>query len=132
MSSGDITSLTIQGKFKLPGGGFKQDGTPTQHKTVVWGTVVCTTADTGIAINSYLSGGIKMFGLEELDVINFVTKAADGDAVGAEALYFYALERGDTPKIHHLKNVGNDNSTYIDAGDNVTLNFFAIGTALVA
>jgi hypothetical protein len=132
MGNGDITSLTIQNRFKLPGGGFKQDGTPTQNKTVVVGTLVCTTADTGIAINSYLSGGLKMFGLEELDVINFFTTSADGDAVGDEALYYYALDRGATPKIHHLKNVGNDNSTYIDAGDNVTLQFFAVGTALEA
>jgi hypothetical protein len=132
MGNGDITSLTIQGKFKLPGGGFKQDGSPTQNKTIVWGTVVCTTADTGIAIDSYLGKGIKMFGLEELDVINFWPELADGDAVGQEALYFFALDRGTTPKIHHLKNVGNDNSTYIDAGDNVTLRYFAVGTALEA
>jgi hypothetical protein len=130
MSNGDITSLTIQGRFKLPGGGFKQDGTPTQHKTIVWGTIATSVADTGIAINSYLSGGLKMLGLEELDVINFYPSAVSGDPVGDEDLYFFALDRGTTPKIHHLKNVGADDAGYIDAGDTVTLHYFAVGTAL--
>jgi hypothetical protein len=130
MSNGDITSLTIQGRFKLPGGGFKQDGTPTQNKAVLWGTIATSTADAGISINSYLSGGIKMLGLEELDVISFYHSAASGDAVGDEALYFFALDRGTTPKIHHLKNVGADDSAPIDAGDTITLHYFAVGTSL--
>jgi hypothetical protein len=130
MGNGDITSLTIQGRFKLPGGGFKQDGTPTQNKTVLWGTLVCTAADAGIAINSYLSGGLKMLGLEELDVINFYHSASSGQAVGDEDLYFFALDRGTTPKVHHLKDVGADDSGYITAGVDLTLHYFAVGTSL--
>ena len=132
MSAGDITSLTIQGRFKLPGGGFKQDGSPTQHKQVVWGTLACSVADTGIAIDSYLSGGIKLFGLEELDVINFFGSAYSGQAVGDEDLHFFALDRGTTPRIHHLEDVGADDSTYITSGDTITLHWFAVGTALEA
>jgi hypothetical protein len=132
MADGDITSLTIQGRFKLPGGGFKQDGTPTQHKQIVWGTIACSVADAGISINSYLSGGIKLLGLEELDVVNFFHSALSGQAVGTEALNFFALDRGTTPKIHHLELVGSDDSQPISAADTITLHWFAVGTALVA
>jgi hypothetical protein len=132
MADGDITSLTIQGRFKLPGGGFKQDGTPTQNKTILWGTIVCSVADAGIKIDSYLGSGIKMLGLEELDVVNWWHSASNGGAVGQEALYFFALDRGTTPKIHHLENVGADDSKPIDAADVITLHYFAVGTALEA
>jgi hypothetical protein len=132
MSAGDITSLTIQGRFKLPGGGFKQDGTPTQHKTLLWGTIATSVADAGISINSYLSGGLKMLGLEELDVINFYHSYGSGAPVGDEDLYFFALDRGTTPKIHHLEDVGNDDASPISSGDTIVLHYFAVGTALEA
>ena len=132
MASGDITSLTIQGKFKLPGGGFKQDGTPTQHKQIVWGRLSCAVADVGIKIDGYLSGGIKLFGLEELDVINFFGSAYSGQAVGDEDLHFFALDRGTSSRIHHLEDVGADDATYITEDDVITLHWFAVGTALEA
>jgi hypothetical protein len=129
MGNGDITSLRIKGKVTLPGGGFKQDGTPTQNKTIVWGELVCTTADAGIAIDSYLSGGLKMFALEEIDVMSFNALSV-AEAMDDDKLYFFNLDRGDTPKIHHLEDVGQTNSKPIDAGDALTLAFWAVGTAL--
>lgn len=127
MANGDITSLTIQGKIKLPGGGFKQDGTPTQNKGIVWGRLVCTTADAGIKIDSYLTGGIGLFGLEELDVINFNALSV-AEAAADDKLYLFNLDRGTTPKIHHLEDVGQADAKPIDAGDAVTLAFWAVGT----
>jgi hypothetical protein len=129
MANGDITSLRLKGKVVLPGGGFKQDGTPTQNKAIVWGELVCTTADAGIALDSYLTGGVGLFGLEELDVISFNALSV-AEAAADDKLYLFNLDRGATAKIHHLEDVGQANAKPIDAGDAVTLAFWAIGTAL--
>ena len=131
MANGDITSITLQGKIRLPGGGFKQDGTPSQGKAIVWGTIAASTADTGIALDSYLQKGIRNLGLETLDLIDIQVSAYSGGTLTNDALYFFNLDTASGgEKIHHLENVGQANPKPIDAGDTVTLKFWAVGDIL--
>jgi hypothetical protein len=131
MANGDITSIKILGRVVLPGGGQTNTGVAKQNKTIVWGEIIGTSAATGFDLAGYESGGVKMLGLETLDVIDFEFRSVSGSAMANDKLYLADLNR-DTNKIFMLEDVGAADSIVPTAGDTIKLRFLAIGDAHVA
>jgi hypothetical protein len=124
MGNGDISSITKQGKIKLPGGGFTQAGVPAQNKTIVWGSIVSEYDSAGIDLAA--EGGVRALGLETLDVIHFQISALDGEAMANDLLWHVDLNTS-TNKIFLLETVGAANSVAPTDGDVTTLKYWAVG-----
>jgi hypothetical protein len=133
MANGDVTKVAVLGRFLLPGGGNTLTGAQRQNKTLIWGEIVCTAADTGINIAAAGSQGVftgwdDALGLNAVDLLEFTLKTPDttGQAVADDKLYFFDVSHS-TWLIHHTEDAGSADPQPVTAGDDLVLTFWAIG-----
>lgn len=124
MSNGDITAIRPLGRVTLPGGGHTVDGLPVNHKVMVWGSITCTWADTGIDLAT--QGGVRALGVETLDFVDFFQHDTDQTVMNKDALTLINLDTVDN-LIFMLEDVGAATESPPDAGDALVLRFMAVG-----
>ena len=135
MANGDITTIKIAGRYRIPGGGINTTGAAVNNKVVVWGTLEGTyNATTGLDLTP--RGGLGALGISGVaDFYSFEIRQAgvSGTRTNPTQQKLFKAGRenenggGNVGSIFCFDELGAASPAQPSAGDLLTLNFIVCG-----